>query len=177
MARNSVRGTPITHLGPAASNSGYRQGGGNADRTVLPQYAEDGINTRTNARGTPAQYEHGNPADASRVASSGKYGMVESNQQGNANDPANNGSGGVLDGAGHELTLDSPVPGRAPRFDPGFIPREDAAHLGSGNEMGARDLINGGGVMSRGMVQKSTPNGPEDELTLDDTLPTVGPVT
>lgn len=173
MARNSVRGTPYTHIGPA-SNQGYREGGG-ASNTVADQYRGSGINTQANSRGTPAQYEHGNPADAQRVASQGPYGMVESNQQGNANSPQNNGSGVLLDGAGGASTMDSPVPGGAPRFDPGFIAKENTAHLGSGNEMGARDLINGGGVMSRGMVQKSTSAGAETELTADDTLPAVGP--
>lgn len=185
MKSTTTRGTPYTHIGPSGSNSGYRQSGGNADNTVGEQYRGSGINTQTNARGTPAQYEHGNPGDASRVASHDKYGMVESNEQGNANNPANNGSGVILDGAHYangfsphaETTLDSPIPRDAPRFDTGFIATEDAAHLGKGShaERSREGLVAGGGVMSRGMLGTSTPGMPETALTDDDTLPAVGP--
>jgi hypothetical protein len=96
----------------------------------------------------------------------------------NMNDPASNGSGVIFDGAKASNgfmpkradVLDSPVPRNAPRFDPGFIPTEDAAHLGSGNERGVDSLVAGGGVMSRGMVGTTKSNAPENELTRDDTL-------
>jgi hypothetical protein len=185
MKSTTTRGTPYTHIGPSGSNSGYREGGGNATNTVAEQYRGSGINTRENTRGTPAQYEHGNPGDASRVASHGKYGMVESNEQRNANDPANNGDGVILDGADSYArgfaptdrpTMDSPVPRDAPVFDEGFIRKEDVAHLGRGAERNAGDLLEAGGVMSRGMVGTSKASDTSElELTTDDTLPAVGP--
>lgn len=149
MARNSVRGTPYTHV--KASNTSHG----------------------------------GNGPESKRVVSQAPYGMVESNEQGNANNPKNNGSGVVLDGAHYangfsphaHPAMDSPVPTDAPRFDPGFISTEDAAHLGSGNESGREGLVAGGGVMSRGMVGTSRASDKsETELTTDDTLPAVGPV-
>lgn len=174
MARNSVRGTPYTHVkagnseGQSASKPvGYKG-------TVGNQYGDDQIQTGP-SRGTPYNSHAGNGPESKRVVSSDKYGKVESNQQGNANDPASNGSGVVLDGASAAGALDSPVPGNAPVFDPGYMETENRAHLGSGNEMGMRNLLNGGGVMSRGMVGTSKPGAGEDELTTDDTLPAVGP--
>lgn len=186
MKSTTVRGTPYTHYGPTGGgvnrDEGYRQGGGNADNTVQNQYREGGINTQANSRGTPAQYAHGNPDESSRTVSSDKYGKVQSNQQGNANDPSNTGAGVLLGSTGEDHSppgasaLDSPVPSSAPVFDPGYMVSENRAHLGSGNEKAATGgLLAAGGVMSRGMVQKSTPGGPEDELTTDDTLPAVGP--
>lgn len=186
MKSTSVRGTPYTHIGPGGQggNEGFRQGGGNADRTVQPQYQGSGLNTQANARGTPARYEHGNVDEFKRVVSSDKYGMVESNQQGNANNPNNNGDGVILDkmsmdyaSPANEPAEDSPVPGNAPIFDTGEIISVNQARLGSGvkSEHARDDLLGCGGVMSRGMVQKSTANGPEDELTEDDTLPGLAP--
>jgi hypothetical protein len=180
MARNSVRGTPYTHISNTAREGyGSTMGG----KTVQPQYQGSGINTRTNERGTPYNSQEGNSDEFKRVVSHDKYGMVESNEQGNANDPKNNGSGVVLDGARYangfspnaHPAMDSPVPTDAPRFDPGFIGAEDAAHLGSGNERGRNGLVAGDGVMSRGMVGVSKNSQPETFLTEDDTLPSTGP--
>jgi len=182
MARTVVRGTPYTHVGSGSTrNEGHSPGAGG--KTVQPQYQGSGINTATNERGTPYTKQNGDSSEYSRTVSDGKYGMVESNGQGNANDPRNNGSGVVLDGASYangfspnaHPAMDSPVPMNAPRFEPGFISQEDAAHLGSGNESGREGLVAGGGVMSRGMVGMSKSSQSEDFLTEDDTLPSTGP--
>lgn len=175
MKSSSVRGTPFVKIGPGGSNQGFRQAGGNADNTVAPQYRGGGINTAANTRGTPAQYAHGNPADAMKVDSHDKYGKVMSGAAGNLNDPASNGPGVLLNGDPSKATLDSPVPTDAPMFDEGFIAKENLAHLGSGNSEGMNSLIEGSGVMSRGMLGTSKPSGPEDELRNDDVLPAVGP--
>jgi hypothetical protein len=174
MKSTSVRGTPFTKIGPSG-NSGFRQGGGNADNTVGTQYRGSGINTAPNERGTPAQYAHGNPGDAMRVVSRDRYGKVIDDAAGDQANPAANGTGVILNGDPPRDMLDSPVPMKAPMFDEGFIAKEDRAHLGGGNEEGMRSLIEGGGVMSRGMVGTSKPSGAEDELTTDDTLPSVAP--
>jgi hypothetical protein len=183
MARNTVRGTPYTHI--KAGNSQGMAPGTPAGYTGTQGklYGRDVIDTRP-IGGTPYHSEAGNGPETRRVVSQDKYGKVESNQQGDANDPTNNGSGVILDGANSyergfapsdHPTMDSPVPRNAPTFDEGSILKEDLAHLGRGNERGREDLVRAGGVMSRGMVQKSTSSGPEDELTTDDTLPSVGP--
>lgn len=184
MARNSVRGTPYTHTkagnseGQSASKPvGYKG-------TVGDQYGDDQIQTGP-SRGTPYNSHAGNGPESKRVVSQSKYGMVETNAAGNMSDPASNGSGVVLDGANsyergfmptQRPSLDSPVPDRAPRFDPSFITSEDRAHLGSGNESGAKGLVAGGGVMSRGMVGVSKNGQSETQMTTDDTLPEVAPV-
>lgn len=183
MARNSVRGTPYTHV--KASNTEGQSAGklSGYTGTTGNQYGDDDIRTGA-SRGTPYQSRGGNGPESKRVASHGKYGEVQSNGQGDANNPKNNGSGIVLDSANsyergfapsNEPTLDSPVPRGAPHFDAGFIPGEDRAHLGSGNESGIKGLAEAGGVMSRGMKGTSTPGGAETELTDDDTLPAVAP--
>lgn len=174
MKSSSVRGTPFTKIGPGGSNQGFRQAGGNADNTVGSQYRGGGINTAPNERGTPAQYAHGNAADAKRTVSSDKYGKVLDPQAGNLNDPASNGPGVMLNGDPSKDMLDSPVPMKAPQFDEGWIEQENRAHLGTGNEEGMNSLAAGSGVMSRGMKGTSTPGGAETELTDDDTLPAVG---
>lgn len=181
--RNTVRGTPYTHV-KTSNTEGQKAGKpGGYEGTVGRGYGDDEIQTGP-GRGTPYQSRGGNGPESRRVVSSDKYGKVETNQAGNMNDPATNGSGVILDGAnsyargfapGGEPTMDSPVPRDAPRFDPGFISAEDAAHLGSGNERGREGLVAGGGVMSRGMVGVSKNNQPEDFLTEDDTLPSTGP--
>lgn len=182
MARNSVRGTPYTHV--KASNTEGQSAGtpGGYKGTVGDQYGDDDIQTGP-SRGTPYNSHGGNGPESKRVVSQAPYGMVESNEQGNANNPKNNGSGVVLDGAHYangfsphaHPAMDSPVPTNAPRFEPGFISSEDAAHLGSGNESGREGLVAGGGVMSRGMVGVSKNDQPETFLTTDDTLPSTGP--
>lgn len=174
MARNSVRGTPYTHVkagnseGQSASKPvGYKG-------TVGNQYGDDQIQTGP-SQGTPYNSHAGNGPESKRVVSQSKYGMVETNAAGNMSDPASNGAGVVLDGASAAGALDSPVPGNAPVFDPGYMETENRAHLGSGNEMGLRDLINGGGVMSRGMVGVSKSGQSETQMTTDDTLPSTAP--
>lgn len=183
MSRNTVRGTPYTHV-KASNTEGQKAGKpGGYEGTVGRQYGDDEIQTGP-GRGTPYQSRGGNGPETRRVVSSDKYGKVETNAAGNMNDPATNGSGVILDGAdsysrgfspGGEATLDSPIPRDAPRFDPGFISAEDEAHLGSGNRSGTEGLLAGGGVMSRGMVGTSKSSGSETELTEDDTLPSTGP--
>lgn len=183
MARNTVRGTPYSHV-KAGNTEGQKAGTpAGYEGTVGRQYGDDEIRTGP-SRGTPYQSRAGNGPETRRVVSSDKYGKVIDPVAGNMSDPASNGTGVVLDGAesysrgfspGSEATLDSPIPREAPRFDPGFIAAEDAAHLGSGNHAAREGLVSGGGVMSRGMVGTSKRGGAEDELTTDDTLPSVGP--
>lgn len=180
MARNSVRGTPYHHVGTGQTRSeGMRPGlpMGSDGETTMRQYRGTGMDTKQGP-GTPYRSERGNSDEFSRTVEQSTN--AESSDHGNQNDPASNGDGVVLDGANRygngfspraAPTLDSPVPGHAPVFDTGFVETEDKAHLGSGNAGGADDLINGGGVMSRGMVGTSkSSDRDETELTHDDTL-------
>jgi hypothetical protein len=80
---------------------------------------------------------------------------------GDQSDPASNGRGVIFDkaddynrgyGPQDKPTMDSPVPRDAPVFDAGFIPIEDAAHMGRGSDAegtASDDLMKVGGVMSR----------------------------
>lgn len=181
MARTVVRGTPYTHIASPSANQGFSPS--TPGKTVQPQFQGGGINTQANTQGTPYNSGRGNPDETRRVVSSDKYGKVMSNSQGDANDPKNNGDGTVLDNmtvdyasASPQPTLDSPVPGGAPAFDVGEIIPVNKARLGSGMpDAAARDdLLNLGGVMSRGMLGTSKPGQPETALTDDDTLPAVG---
>jgi hypothetical protein len=132
MARMTVQGTPYS-------------------KTVQPQYQGSGINTESNTSGTPAHSQAGNPATTRRVVSADTYGKVMSGAQGNANDPSNNGSGIVLDGAKAAGAFDSPVPSGAPVFNPASMDAENRAHLGSGNESAANSTMTAGdGVLARG---------------------------
>ena len=173
--RTVVRGTPYSSV-KVGNTEGQRAGSpsGADGQTSMSQYRGTGMST-TQARGTPYHSQGGNGPESKRVVSSDKYGKVTSNQQGDANNPASNGTGVSLDDARAARTLDSPVPSGAPEFDPGFIHKEDLAHLGSGNAGGAETLVNSSGVMGRGMVGTSTPGGSEFELTDDDALPGVAP--
>lgn len=120
-------------------------------KTVQPQYEGSGINTGSNPGGAPYTSQSGNPAQSKRVVSSDAYGKVMSNNQGNANDPSNNGSGIVLDGAKAAGAMDSPVPSGAPVFNPAYMDAENKAHLGSGNEAAANStMTSGDGVLARG---------------------------
>lgn len=180
MARNSVRGTPYAHVkagnseGQSASKPVAYKG------TVGDQYGDDQIQTGP-SRGTPYNSHAGNGPESKRVVSSDKYGKVESNQQGNANDPMNTGPGVLLAGMGDDHSpppahaLDSPVPSSAPVFNPADMEVENRSHLGRGNEGGMLDLVNSTGVMGRGMVGMSKRGGSETELTTDDTLPGTAP--
>ena len=178
MARTVVRGTPYTSR--SGGNEGMRGGqpAGADGQTTMKQYRGTGMST-TQGPGTPYNSLTGNPADARRVVSSDKYGMVQSNAQGNANSPVNNGAGVLFDGTGgdyaspaHHATMDSPVPGRAPATMEGesIVTRNQIA-LGKGAPAaGARDdILALNGVLSRGMVQKtSTSDGDIAQLTRDD---------
>jgi|HubBroStandDraft_4_1064222.scaffolds.fasta_scaffold01490_14 hypothetical protein len=160
----------VNHVGPAGAFIGNPEGyspgepnrsGGGSTRgsTVTEQYRGGGINTKPNERGTPFNSQLGNPNEASRTApDSGRYGKVISENGQDHNDPRANGSGVVLDGANSyargfqpppAATVDSPVPTRAPRFDPNFVSAEDREHVGSGNESAVDGLAEGKGVMSR----------------------------
>lgn len=166
LSNSVVRGTPINHVGPAGAFIGGREGysPGKPDGmagTVKEQFSADQRGYQTDPRsGTPYNSDLGNPDESRRVADgSGRYGVVLSENGHDHNNPASSGSGVILDGADSygrgfqppaRETMDSPVPRHAPVFDPGFIPTEDKAHLGSGNEGAASDgLVKGGGVMSR----------------------------
>lgn len=167
LASKVVHGTPINHVGPAGAFIGGREGyspgkpAGNERSTVNEAYASDNRGYAPNPNGgTPYNSELGNPDEACRVAQgTGRYGVVLSENGQDHNDPKANGKGTILDGANRYANgympkaapmLDSPVPRNAPVFDGSFIPAEDAAHEGSGNEAGARDdLIKVGGVLSR----------------------------
>lgn len=176
---SSVRGTPYHHVGPAGTaHEGIKPGTPGGMRGTSPEnLSGTGINTR-GGQGTPYHSQAGNGPEARRVVSSDRYGKVIDDAAGDQSDPQANGRGVIFDGHNEygrgfdpqgEEVMDSPIPRDAPRFDPGFIPREDAAHMGSGNESGARtSLVEIGGVMSRGMVGTSTSRGSETELTEDD---------
>lgn len=186
MTRTVVRGTPYTKIGGSGNNSsGIAPGSpkGADGQSTLSPYRGTGMST-TQGPGTPFRSEAGNGAEAKRVVSADRYGKVMSNQQGDANMPMNNGNGVVLDSVSsdyedptHQPALDSPVPGNAPLFQTDKIVSVNQARLGSNMPAAAAkdDLLALGGVMSRGMVQKSTPGGAETELTDDDTLPGTAP--
>jgi hypothetical protein len=153
----------VNHVGPAGAFVGNREGftpgtPQGTKSTVLPQFRGGGINTQPNEVGTPLQDVDGNPDEFSRTAEgTGRYGIVLGENGQDMNNPAANGSGVTFDGAkasnGYTTrpapTLDSPVPTNAPRFNPGFVPTEDRAHLGSGNESAADPDLRKGGVMGR----------------------------
>lgn len=172
MARQVIRGTPITHRGPEEHGGDGKPAG--YEGTVGEQYGRDTIDTRKGG-GTPYHSERGNPPNASRVVSHGKYGEVTGLAGIDRNKPE--GEGVMLDDGSHsyaegfetterEQTMDSPVPEHAPRFEPGFIPKADGARLGSGNERGREGLVAGGGVMSRRM--EGTSKSGEAETSEDE---------
>lgn len=177
----SVRGTPYIKLGGSEGGNAGKPAGYTG--TQGPLYGRDIIDTRGQG-GTPYQSNNGNPANARRVVSADLYGKVMSNSQGNANDPANNGGGVVLDSVTTDYedptiqpSMDSPVPGNAPLYQTADITSVNQARLGSNMSPAHAkdDLLSLGGVMSRGMDNISKPGEPETELTADDTLPGVAP--
>lgn len=182
--RTVVRGTPYTHT-KAGNAEGQGSGNpkGSDGQTTLQPYRGTGMSTAQSA-GTPYRSQTGNGPESRRVVSADTYGKVMSNHQGNANDPANTGSGVLLDSVASDYedptvspAMDSPVPGSAPMFDTGQIVSVNEARLGS-NMAPAHakdDLLALNGVMSRGMQGTSTPTGAETELTDDDTLPSTAP--
>jgi hypothetical protein len=177
----SIRGTPYIKLGGTEGGSAGKPAGYTG--TVGPQYGRDIIDTRGQG-GTPYQSTNGNPATAKRVVSADLYGKVMSNQQGNANDPNNNGGGVVLDSVTTDYedpaiqpAMDSPVPGSAPMYQTANIVSVNQARMGSNMSPAHAkdDLLALNGVMSRGMDNISKPGEAETELTDDDTLPGVAP--
>lgn len=181
MARNSVRGTPVHRIGPQESNRRGIQPGvpHGMDGTVHHQYEGDQTQNRASGgHGTPYTSRAGNPADARREVSRDLRGRIIDNDGLVNNDPASTGRGVLLDGSTYEngyappgaATMDSPVPTRAPTFDPADIDVENRAHLGRGvdRKIASGDLVGIGGVMSRGLVGTSSDRGPETELLEDD---------
>jgi hypothetical protein len=179
MKQSSVRGTPYHHVN-ATGGQGQRGGSPAENRgsTVHEEFRGDGINTQTRTNATPYRSERGNPPGARREVE--RSTNAESADHGNQNDPHSNGPTVMLDT--HDAAdgwmpreeggvMDSPVPAHAPVFDAAFIPTEDRAHMGSGNESVANtNLVEIGGVMSRGTDSVSHPGEDEFELTRDDTL-------
>jgi hypothetical protein len=164
MKSTTVRGTPVNYVGPKGAFVGNAEGRtpgvpANLDGTSLKGYGAEQSGYRLDPRsGTPYQDSDGNPDEARRVAFQGRSGVSPGAGGVDMNDPAANGRGVILDRAddpakGYQPPaapmLDSPVPSSHPNFDARFIPREDAAHLGSGNESATEGLVKGGGVMSR----------------------------
>jgi hypothetical protein len=188
MARTIVRGTPYSSN--RAGNEGVAPGmpKGMNGQTTPGQYRGTGMST-TQGPGTPYRSQAGNPADARRVVSADDYGKVITGPAGNMNDPASNGNGvlfdntGVIDYAPPGLvpTLDSPVPGNAPQTMEGHsIVTRNAIALGKGAPAaGARDdILALNGVLSRGMIQKTSSSDRNiAQLTEDDdpsSLPPAG---
>lgn len=186
MARTSVRGTPYTHI-KASNTEGQRPGipMGSDGQTSMQQFRGTGMST-TQSSGTPYRSEAGNGPETMRMVSSDRYGMVEDRSAGNLSDPKSNGDGVVLDGMTRDYAsppvhpaLDSPVPSGAPVFMTDNIPRvndmRNGVGIGAGPVQGRDNLLDCGGVMSRGMVGTSSSSGPETELTDDDVLPASAP--
>lgn len=184
MARTIVRGTPYTKSSSAREGIAPGTPKGMDGQTTPQQYRGTGMSTAQSARGTPYQSQAGNGPEARRVVSADRYGKVVSGSAGNLNDPKSNGDGVVLDSVSSDYedptirpSLDSPVPGSAPMFQTSEILSVNQARLGKGMPAAAArdDILNLGGVMSRGMLGTSKPGAPETELTNDDTLPAVAP--
>jgi len=166
MKRTTIRGTPINHVGPSGAFVGNREGYGAASsppgydgQTTKDQFRGTGMST-AQGPGTPYNSQPGNPDETLRTASSGRYGIVRSENGQDHNNSSSNGTGVLLDGtsdvdngylAAPAQTLDSPVPARAPRFDPKDILTENLAHLGKDQPetLVEGDLVKIGGVMSR----------------------------
>lgn len=180
MKSTTVRGTPYHHVSAAGTaHQGVKAGLKGMEGTTPSEYSSDKRGYQSDPRsGTPYQSQRGNGPEYRREVARGNN--LESADHGNQNDPASNGVGVMLDGANEysrgytprdERTLDSPVPAHAAIFRPGFIKTEDEAHAGTGNERTARDnILEIGGVMSRGMVGTSSSRGPETELMEDDDM-------
>jgi hypothetical protein len=175
------RGTPYRHVGPNETNrQGMEHGSkpGGMDGTSKSQFGSEKGGYRdehVSGHGTPYQSRDGNPADAKRLVE--RSVSAESSDHGDQNDPHSNGPSVMLDVGDYtsgyapriEHTLDSPVPEHAPIFDRRTIRQEDRAHAGMRNEQTATDnILEIGGVLSRGQVGSSSRHGPETELLQDD---------
>lgn len=188
MKSTSVRGTPVTSI-KASNTEGQRAGKpAGMNGTVNKQFEGDQRFQENPRAGTPYNSQDGNGPETRVVRSQGKYGMV-TDENGDQNNPKDNGNGVLLDGisreAGYtprdERTMDSPVHEGAPRFNTSFIKQENLAHLGQGigaaPSQASDEILAIGGVMSRGMVGTSRLGAPEGELTEDDTLRATGNTT
>lgn len=165
MKSSSVRGTPVTFLGP------------NGD----PGYG--GMTPGSYGSGTPLNSVKGNPDNAMRQVSNGKYGMVDTPAAGNQADHTNNGNGvlfnGVSEGRDYLATqagaMDSPVPAGAQMPNTNSADTLNALRNGSGKDYSGSkqipdQILAAGGVLSRGMLGTSTPSGGAAEMTEDDAL-------
>ena len=188
MAKGAVvRGTPVNFIPTGGTRNegiapstpkGFKGGAG----TVAASFEHQ---DQVPGHGTPYQSGAGNSDEFMREVSHGPKGGIVLSENGiNMNEPRDNGNGVILDGVRRDNSynkidapaLDSPVPHGAPAFDGAAMVAENRAHLGSGNEAAAGDVLLGiGGVMSRGMVGTSTPQGGPDELLEDDVLRNLGP--
>src|ERR1700687_603226 len=99
----TVRGTPINHVGPSAALVGGKEGYGASGsppgydgQTTKDQYRGTGFDT-TQGPGTPYNTQQGNPDEAMRTASSGRYGVSPGAGGVDMNDPKANGDGVVFD--------------------------------------------------------------------------------
>lgn len=184
MKSTSVRGTPVRHITNTAREGiapGTPKG---MSGTVNKQFEGDQKGNRQEgvASGTPYTSKAGNSDEFMRRRPT--TGAIAADDQVGAdfNNPRSNGNGVILDGISRdsgytpqpERAMDSPVPSDAPTFDPSFIRQENLAHLGQGQgaspAQAADEILNIGGVLSRGMRGTSSSSRPEDELTDDDRL-------
>lgn len=188
MKSTSVHGTPFRSIS-ANNGQGFNGGAKPAGMSgvVNKQYeGEQATNRANGATGTPYQSSSVND-DRQPTPSRTKYGINNSNGQGDMNNPMSNGDGTLFDGvseAGDFVppagnVMDSPVPAGAQ------VPQDDAAETlanlrsGVGKEWGPSDgpgnnFQEMGGVMSRGMLGKSHANGAETEMLEDDYLTDLG---
>lgn len=182
MKSSTVRGTPINSI----SNPGYNQTGlKNFDGVVNKQFEGDQSQQPQSGSGTPYNSKNGNPADAKSagVGSGAKGGIVLSENGINMNAPESNGTGVVFDGVTEArdyvppaaATMDSPVPSGAQKPIIGSGNEINQLKSGEGSAIGRGgqikdQMLEMGGVMSRGMVGTSTPGGGATELVTDDIL-------
>lgn len=165
MKQSSVRGTPVTFRGP------------NGD----PGYG--GMTPGSYGSGTPVNSTHGNADNSMRQVSSGMYGMVDTPAAGNQADHNNNGNGvlfnGVSEGrdylASPAAAMDSPVPDGKQMPNTNLADSLNALRNGSGKDYSGSkqipdQIVSAGGVLSRGMLGTSTPNGAAGEMIEDDVL-------
>ena len=133
----------VNNIGPGGEGGreGYGASGGppGYKGTANPNFAEPGIRTGPEGRGTAANHVQGNPDEASTVRLQHPYGLVISENGQDHNNARANGDGTILDHMSKDYenpspapTVDSPVPGVAPMFDTGSIIDENRAHLGKG---------------------------------------------
>ena len=172
MKPTTVRGTPVTFVGPKGAGvskgegfaaklvpDGYRRGAG----TVPDQFEGDQSQKIDPASGTAFRSQAGNPDKTLRVASSGRYGVSPGAGGVDMNDYRANGDGTILDGISEARdytpwnapAMDSPVPKGAQMPTPDGADRLNAIRNGVGDQYGDTDQIpdqlgrSPGGVMGR----------------------------